>query len=341
MEKNQWEIREFLLKNLPDHPQDIVSLLASTFGFTRQRAHFYLAREVKKGTVVRVGKTRATRYFLVGSKKLQVTLPLKSVTEDRVWGTYIRPMLNDYPENVQRVANYGFTEMLNNAIDHSEGTEVWIDVEITDKALAFVIMDNGVGIFQKIKDALKLESEREAILHLSKGKFTTDPSRHTGEGIFFTSRMVDAFSILSDDLFYVFQGWEWFSSPEKPEPFGRGTSIRMVINLDTKRTPKEVLDKYSNAEIGFHKTIVSVGLSSDPSDPHVSRSQAKRLMAGTEKFRTVILDFRGVKEVGQAFVDEIFRVFQNEHPSIRIAYANANPDVEAMIKRGLAESQAS
>ena len=65
---------------------------------------------------------------------------------------------------------------------------------------------------------------------------------------------------------------------------------------------------------------------------------------GLEKFREVVLDFKGVGSVGQAFVDEIFRVFKNEHPDIKIQYINANDEVGAMIKRGIAginEHQAS
>ena len=94
------------------------------------------------------------------------------------------------------------------------------------------------------------------------------------------------------------------------------------------------MDKYSDQEIGFGKTIVAVALSSDPNDPHVSRSQAKRLMMGLEKFKTIMLDFKTVSSVGQAFVDEVFRVFQNEHPDISITYVHANDDVDSMIKRG-------
>ena len=37
--------------------------------------------------------------------------------------------------------------------------------------------------------------KRQALFELSKGKFTTDPSRHSGEGVFFTSRMFDDFEI--------------------------------------------------------------------------------------------------------------------------------------------------
>ena len=99
------------------------------------------------------------------------------------------------------------------------------------------------------------------------------------------------------------------------------------------------MDEYADADIGFSKTIVAVALSSDPNDPHVSRSQAKRLLMGLEKFKTVILDFEGVKSVGQSFVDQIFRVFKNEYPNIDVKFINTNDEVEAMIRRGIQTKQ--
>ena len=108
----------------------------------------------------------------------------------------------------------------------------------------------------------------------------------------------------------------------------------MIISKNSKKTTKEIMDKYTDEEFGFSKTIVAVALSADPNDPHVSRSQAKRLMMGLDKFKTVVLDFENVPFLGQAFVDEVFRVYKNEHPFIEIQFINANKDVEDMIKRG-------
>jgi len=140
---------------------------------------------------------------------------------------------------------------------------------------------------------------------------------------------------LSSDLYYSFEDQDWLLSGEKNETFGKGTLIKMIISKNSKKTPKEIMDKYTDEEFGFSKTIVAVALSADPNDPHVSRSQAKRLMMGLDKFKTVILDFERVPSVGQAFVDEVFRVFKNEHPSIQIQYINANKGVEDMIKKGV------
>lgn len=341
MRRIEPEVGDFILENAAEHPDDIVSIVSEHFNFSRQRAHTYVTREVTKGNLIKTGQTRATRYFRVGGKRIEFNLKLTNLSEDKVWSDYIKPMVLQYPENIYRICAYGFTEILNNAIDHSGGTSVYVNMHVENNVLHLTIMDNGIGIFQKIKNALNLESAREAILHLSKGKFTTDPSKHTGEGIFFTSRIFDKFSILSDEMYYTFDKRDWFLSPEKQESFGDGTSIEMHISLDSKITPKEVMDKYSDIEIGFTKTVVAVALSADPQDPHVSRSQAKRLMMGLEKFRHVVLDFKGVESVGQAFVDQIFRVFQNENPTIKIQYFNATNEVDEMIKRGLAEKSAS
>jgi len=311
--------------------------MAQKFGFSRQRAHRYIAREVKNGNIIKIGKTNKTRYFLAGGKHIEFNVQIESgLAEDRVWSQYVKPMILKYPNNIQKICAYGFTEIFNNAIDHSGGTTIYTDIEISNNNIIITIIDNGVGIFQKIQRALNLQSVREAILHLSKGKFTTDPSKHTGEGIFFTSRIFDSFSILSDDMFYTFKDRDWFLSSEKRESFGQGTLIKMLVALDSNKTPKEIMDQFSNQEIGFGKTIVAVALSADPNDPHVSRSQAKRLLMGLEKFKQVVLDFKGVESIGQAFVDEVFRVFKREHPQIDIQYVNANDEVDNMIKRGLA-----
>lgn len=90
---------------------------------------------------------------------------------------------------------------MNNAIDHSGAQQMAVSVEHTASRIRIVVVDEGVGIFRKIKEYCALEDERHAILELSKGKLTTDPTHHTGEEIFFTSRMFDEFGILSGSLF--------------------------------------------------------------------------------------------------------------------------------------------
>lgn len=67
----------------------------------------------------------------------------------------------------------------------------------------------------------------------------------------------------------------------------------------------------------------------------VTRSEAKRLLAGLDPFKEITLDFTGVVSVGQAFVDEVFRVWPSEHPGTRIEPVGMNPEVAFMVRRGL------
>ena len=95
------------------------------------------------------------------------------------------------------------TEMLNNAIEHSGGKIISIKVAKTAANTQISLTDDGVGIFRKIQSELNLADERHAILELAKGKLTTDPKGHTGQGIFFTSRLLDSFDILSGGVFFT------------------------------------------------------------------------------------------------------------------------------------------
>ena len=64
----------------------------------------------------------------------------------------------------------------------------------------------------------------------------------------------------------------------------------------------------------------------------VSRSEARRLLAGLDRFKAVELDFSGVSSIGQGFADEVFRVFAAAQPEIDVVAESANDVVDAMIQ---------
>jgi hypothetical protein len=228
--------------------------------------------------------------------------------------------------------------MFNNALDHAECKNIICMFQLKKGNIHIQIYDDGVGIFNKLKKAFGFESIREAILHLSKGKVTTDPEKHTGEGIFFTSRIFDDFELYSSKMLYTREHEdEWFLQKEKHAP-DRGTLVELVLSVNSERTLNDIFKKYTATEdFGFHKTVVAVKLSSSDEESHISRSEAKRLLAGLEKFKHVILDYSDVITVGQGFVDEIYRVFKDAYPDIRITSVNVNDDVEFMIQRSAGE----
>jgi hypothetical protein len=67
-----------------------------------------------------------------------------------------------------------------------------------------------------------------------------------------------------------------------------------------------------------------------------TRSQARRIVAGLEKFRTIELDFKGIDTIGQAFADEIFRVYAKEHPFVNIQAVGTTEEIDRMIAHALA-----
>ncbi len=230
-------------------------------------------------------------------------------------------MLRGLPTNLVDIAHHGLTEMVNNAIDHSEGRHLQVMARRDAKRVSLWVMDDGIGIFRKITRALVLPDERLALLELAKGKFTTDPRRHTGEGVFFTSRMFDNFQIVSGDLVFDHDGAkdnDLLSDVEAPAALG-GTTVVMTIGLLSERTVKQVFDAFSSGpdDYDFAKTVVPVRLAKVGDENLVSRSQAKRLMQRVDRFRCVVLDFDAVNMIGQAFADEVFRVFANDHPHVK------------------------
>jgi hypothetical protein len=234
--------------------------------------------------------------------------------------------------------HYGFTEMFNNAIDHSEGEWASVRIEKTATRTELGIHDNGVGIFKKIQRELALLDERHSVLELAKGKLTTDPANHTGEGIFFSSRMFDDFQILAGGVYFSHTfGDERDRILERASDTKIGTNVWMRLNNHTSRTTKKVFESFTTGDdLAFTRTVVPVKLAQYGEDQLVSRSQAKRLLARVERFKTVILDFSGVDMIGPAFSDEIFRVFANQHPEIHLFESKANDAVQQMVNRARA-----
>jgi anti-sigma regulatory factor (Ser/Thr protein kinase) len=331
------DVRRFILEHVEQHPTDIAKLAAEKFGVTRQAVNKHLQKLTAEGALAETGKTRSRAYKVRPSVSWSGVFRITSeLAEDVVWEDAIKSALGPLPANVLNIWHYGFTEMFNNAIDHSGGTEILVEIRRTAISTQMLILDNGVGIFKKIQAAMGLLDERHAILELSKGKLTTDPKNHSGEGIFFTSRMFDSFDILSGGVYFTHtfgSAEDWILQRDEK----LGTAVFMDLHNHTARTAKKIFDQFSSGDdYGFNKTIVPVSLARYGPDGLISRSQAKRLLARVELFKVVILDFEGVAEIGQAFADEIFRVFANHHPEIDLKFTNAGPGVTPMISRALA-----
>jgi hypothetical protein len=219
-------------------------------------------------------------------------------------------------------------------------------VHVQGGQLQMLVGDDGEGVFRKIAKSADLFDPRLAILELAKGKFTTAPEGHSGMGIFVSSRMMDGFAIESSGLRFdpkeastPLPAFDWIDPHAQLKPAQAQTLVRMAIALDSTRTANDVYFKYfesshvGDAEPGeaFHITEIPVRLARLSSEL-VSRSQAKWVMNRADQFKTVVLDFEGVVQVGQAFVDEVFRVFATAHPHIRLKTMGMTPDVAKLVR---------
>lgn len=336
------DIKNFILDTIYQNKTHHLSqTIAEKFNITRQAAQKHIKQLVDAGVLIMTGSTKSAKYEFVKIVTEQKRFDLSpGITEDFPWRTFVRPLLNNLPANIISICQYGFTEMFNNAIDHSGGSSVLVSVERTAYNIELVVSDDGIGIFRKITNDFKLDDELHAILELSKGKLTSDPSRHSGEGIFFTSRMFDRYNIMSGKLHFshTLRNTDWLLEGNSPHI---GTSVIMDIRVSSERTTHAVFNEFATVDHpGFYKTIVPVYLAQYGDENMISRSQAKRVLARVEKFREVVLDFERVKEIGQAFADEIFRVFRQANPHVHLITVNANDSVQWMIDRATASSDA-
>lgn len=329
-------IRQFIVNNVEAHTNDIVALTADEFDISRQAVNVHIKRLVKQKSIIAEGNTRNRSYRLHPLMEDTKRFELSGLEEDRVWRDFVVPKLGALPDNVIDICNYGFTEMLNNAIDHSQGRYAIVSVKKTPVFSEIIITDDGLGIFARIRKFFDLNDERHAVLELSKGKLTTDPANHTGEGIFFSSRMFDEYAILSGGVYFSHEynkPEDWIMERNNPRS---GTTVFMKMSNNAARKIKAVFNDYASGEdYGFDKTVVPVSLVRYGNERLVSRSQAKRLLARIDRFKIVILDFEGIDQIGQAFADEVFRVFNNRHPEIQLHFIKTQPDVENMIVRAL------
>ena len=331
-----FNIKDFILEHVDAHPHDIVNLAMRAFGISRPAVHKHLKVLVTEGKLAATGKTKARTYRLIKKDRIAFEVPIvPGLSESDLWREKMQPFFIALPANVATICEYGFTEMVNNVIDHSQGTLLKVVCMLEGSKLQIIISDNGIGIFKKVAEAFHLSHYREAIFHLSKGKVTTDPAHHTGEGIFFTSRSLDQFLLKANGLCYIrWSDDDWLLDKAQTTA---GTEVQMILDRQTSRALVDVFNAYAHPDndYSFSKTNVIVKLGLIPGETYISRSQAKRILWGLEKFKHVVLDFKRVSTVGQGFVDEVFRVFKRYHPDIEITYTNASANVEFMIKRSL------
>jgi len=335
------EMRTLILNTIKKQGQVKTADIVGLTGLSRAYVHRFLKTLADEGVLILMGKANQAHYILPSKKGHSKARPLnvhrimtnKGLAEDKVLREIKEKsaIFQGVAGNVSSIIDYSFTEMLNNAIEHSTSAKIDVVVTRTATDIRFTVLDCGIGIFNNIMKKKRLGTTIEAIQNLLKGKETTAPEAHSGEGIFFTSKIADLLTIKSFEkkLFFDNAGQDIYVKDVKSV---RGTRVDFVLGLRSKKKLVDLFDKYTDESFQFSKTEVKVMLYHQNVD-YVSRSQARRILTGLEQFKTIELDFKDVKTIGQAFADEVFRIWQAQHKDVKFVIKDANENVMIMIKR--------
>lgn len=306
--------KQYLLELIANDDQQYIIKTAEAFDVSRAAIYRYLTEFIKAGTL-------DDKHHLKPIATFEQTYK-KPISEEEIYAQDIFPLLADLPANVQTIWEYAANEMINNAIDHSGVNQFKIQIIKTKVDVSMTIKDEGIGIFRNIQQHYKLDSLDAAIEELFKGKLTTNKETHSGEGIFFTSRIMDQFIAVSENMI--------FSQNEvrRKIEHKKGTLIFMRLTNNSPKKLLDIFDQFADVDGGFTKTSLPIKrlFTTYP----VSRSQAKRLSNRFDDFEEVILDFAGVNEMGQGFGDELFRVYKNAHPEVTLTPINMEESVRKM-----------
>lgn len=295
-------------------------------------SHRLLRALVLGGVLERHGSGPAARYRL---RRLRRRFTIRGLEEDRVWTQIVADLVRVRPlaADEDRSFRYAATEVINNAIEHSRGRSVTVAVAFAATATTEVtIQDDGVGVFRRLCTDFGFRSPHDAIVQLEKGKLTSDPARHSGEGLFFSSKAVARFRLESRGVAWIVDNLVG-DSAIGPSDAGPGT--RVLLTVVAGRTPRleDVFAAYTDPEtLRFTRTRTTIKLGTLGA-ALVSRSEARRATDRLTEFTHVTLDFSGVEVVGQGFCDEVFRVFARRHPGIALEPVGMNDAVTFMIAR--------
>jgi len=315
-----------------DHPLTLIDAVAKRLGVTRATARRHVARLEEAQWLVREGGTRRPIFRPGLLRQVVQRYPLESLDEATPWQRdFARCFV--LPPALLRMVQQAFCELVNNAIDHSEGTSVTVSLRQTPSQVQLLVSDNGRGLFDKIGATFELPDAATAMLELSKGKLTTAPAGHTGRGLYFTSRMADVFDLHANEAAFQRRAWDEGAWRAARPLLRQGTSVYAAFALDTLRTVESVLNdsSASGTGVGFERTRVPLRLLASAGCGLESRAQARRVAMRLAEFEHAEVDFTGLAHISHSFADELFRVIGRQQPAMKLSAVNMLPAVAAMV----------
>jgi anti-sigma regulatory factor (Ser/Thr protein kinase) len=325
-------LTQHITRSALQHPHDLAAHVAETAQVSRSTARKALQRLVGLGWLTREGTVRQPRFSPGVLRQVVKRYALAGLQEDQPWAHDFAPCM-DLPRDVQRITQHIFGELLNNAIDHSGGDSVTVSLRQTTSHVQLLVSDDGCGVFDQLSRTFSLDDPALAMMEVSKGKLTSQPDRHAGRGLFFTSKLADVFDLHANETAFQHRLWDGGGWRPGRALKRQGTSVYAAIALDTTRRLDDVLKAHSldGAGFGFERTVVPLRLMASPLAGLDSRAQARRVAARLQQFRRAEMDFDGVEQIGHSFADELFRVLPPQCAGVDMVPMNMSPAVAAMV----------
>lgn len=335
------KLKRYLLEKIRLDDPEYCSKIIENFQVTGDIVNDYI-QECLRENIIEKSMENVCGYRLQSTTYDFVYGRENYITEESALSDDVLPLLSGISKEAREIWCYTFSEMMNNAIEHSGYQNICCRVKKDYLYTEIGITDDGIGIFRNIQRFMEENTGRpvsyqDVQVELYKGKLTTNPENHSGEGIFFTSKMLKRFAVWSENTIFsagcdaeekLIQSHliAYYTKLSKI-----GTMVVLQLENDCKRNPGEIFDLFATVDDGFVKTVIPIVKVCGDLGP-IARSQARKILYRLEKFKYVELDFSGVDFMGQGFADEIFRVFKNQCPQTKITAVHASPSVYRMIR---------
>ncbi|MBQ9199739.1 MAG: DUF4325 domain-containing protein [Lachnospiraceae bacterium] len=331
----------YILNKIEQNDKSISKSVSENFSINQNTVHTYINELVNENIIRRI--KRGTYELVTTKNEYSFNIKEENIKSDvYIYSHYIEGFIKETGENIKKIWIYVLSEMLNNVLEHSEAENLRVTIEKNYLNTKVIFWDDGIGIFNKIKNYFDYDEIDEAVYELFKGKLTTDKKNHSGEGIFFSSRIMDKFVIVSSNKVFSSNKYDDNMFVNLLDDEFDGTCVLMELSNFSNKKMNDVFGTYTDEVGDFTKTSIPMKNIFDASP--ISRSQAKRVCDRLENFKEVVFDFSDVEWMGQGFAHQVFVVFSNQNPKIKLIPINMNDDVKkmynhVMIGKGKADEQ--
>ena len=328
------KIKQFILNNISLHQKDIIYTAINQFGISRQAALKHMNALIDDNMVMAYGKTRDRRYKLIPQVNYNKTIPINNefILHDVLQENFLLH-LESLPKNIFQICEYSIEALVNNIVEHSQASNLYVKLFLTYSDLNIIISDNGSGLLENIRSKLDLEIVELAALELAKGQITTNLLQNSGEALNTIFHLFDKVEVDSSVYGIVYvsnkEQWDIKYSTQK-----QGTRVHLQINPNSKRTCNKIFQNLFNKKEQCIR-IPIILLKYGNKNSLLAKRQAKNIFWNINSINVIQFDFYNIDLIGPAFADELVRKSRSINRGVVIEWFNYNSTIDLLMKRAL------